>query len=337
MAKIKLLLTFDHELFLGENTGTLESCILEPGKIILEILKKYQIQGVFFLDTYYYRRAEVEKKYNQKFKKLQKHLIRILQENHLIFPHIHPHWENAIFNGKDLTWDLSNQKHYRFQSLTFQKQNEIFLDSINVIKEIQILSNKYYPIDSFRAGGWCIQPFDPFKKLFIEHKIIYDLSVIPEYHYIGDIHSYNFSNISSSAKYKFSDDPNIPDVHGKFIEIPITTYQWELSFYKKLSKINAFLRDKLKVNNFKYFGNGKMVQNKGTKFTPLNIDHFAFENLTWFTLIKYLIVTISKKQVHFISHTKVLSKHNIFCVRIYLFILSRFCQLRSDYYSYRNF
>jgi hypothetical protein len=333
---LRLLITFDHELFLGKNSGNLEYCLLEPGQIILDILKKFKIQGLFFFDTCFYREAENNNHYSQRFKNLQQHLIKILQEDHLIYPHIHPHWENATFDLDTLTWDLSNYKFYRFQSLNSEQQNSIFKDSINVISEIQKFANVFYPIDSFRAGGWCIQPFTDFKKQFIKHKITYDLSVIPNYQFEGEIHSYNFSNIANDKAYKFSEDPNLPDVNGNFIEIPITIYKWNFKFFKKLSKINAVLRDKIKLNHFEYFGNGKIASQNGIKKTPLDLDHFSFENLTWNTLLKYLFVTIQLKQVHFISHTKVLTRHNILCLRIYLYILSKFYTIKSNYTTFRN-
>ena len=336
MKEINLLLTFDHELFLGMNSGNLNDCIIKPSNRLIKALKKYNLTSIYFLDTLYYRKAEKETSYGLEFENFKKHLIELLLSGNLIYPHIHPHWENAIFDFDTLTWNLSNFEFYRFQSLNSELQQSIFEDSINVISEIQSFANIFYPIDSFRAGGWCIQPFKDFKKQFIKHKITYDLSVIPKYQFEGEIHSYNFSNIANDKPYKFSEDPNLPDVNGNFIEIPITIYKWNFKFFKKISKINAALRDKIKLNHFKYFGNGKIASQSGSKKTPLDLDHFSFENLTWNTLLKYLFVTIQLKQVHFISHTKVLTPHNILCLRIYLFILSRFYKLNSNYMTFRN-
>jgi len=59
---IQILLTFDLELFLGNKIGTVENCIYKPTLEILNILKKYQIPGIFFVDAGYLLALKEKKK-----------------------------------------------------------------------------------------------------------------------------------------------------------------------------------------------------------------------------------------------------------------------------------
>ena len=51
--KKEVLLTFDYELFLGSNSGTVENCLIKPTNKIIPILEKYNLKSIFFIDLTY--------------------------------------------------------------------------------------------------------------------------------------------------------------------------------------------------------------------------------------------------------------------------------------------
>ena len=329
----KVLFTFDYELFLGSNSGSFENCISIPLDKILKLFSKNNLQIVFFLDVLYYETAKNQIHYKEEFHKLQTQLIQLLQQGHIIFPHIHSHWLDAEYQLNTKTWNLSNTTKYRFQSINENLKKEIFDLSINTIKELQEMSNVFYPIHSFRAGGWCIQPFEDFKPYFKKYGIKYDLSVIPGHHYVGEIQQYDFSNIKETNLYKFENDPNEINLKGSFTEIPITTYSWNLKFFTKLNKINTVLRDKTNLKHFKYFGDGKIANHSGEKFTPKEIGNLSIENLNWITFFKYLVTTYKSDFVHFISHSKTITPHNLVFLKLYLKFLRKFFKVKNNYFE----
>ena len=56
-----ILFTFDYELFLGANSGTVEKCLLEPTNLLINLFDKFSIKNaIFFVDTSYLIRLEQE-------------------------------------------------------------------------------------------------------------------------------------------------------------------------------------------------------------------------------------------------------------------------------------
>ena len=47
----RAIITFDYEVFLGRETGTVENCVLKPTEEILKILRANNAKAVFFVDT----------------------------------------------------------------------------------------------------------------------------------------------------------------------------------------------------------------------------------------------------------------------------------------------
>src|SRR4051812_20450394 len=101
MKNRNVLFTFDYELFLGLRSGTVEKCLLQPTDHILRILQKYKIENaVFFVDTVYlYKlsRTKTESCQSQ-FSRIKTQLQSAVNQGHILFPHIHPHWLDAVFD-----------------------------------------------------------------------------------------------------------------------------------------------------------------------------------------------------------------------------------------------
>src|SRR5690348_16235613 len=91
-----LLITFDYELFLGEKSGSVEKCVIEPSKKILTLLSKYNAIAIFFLDTTWLLKlkqvSESHPAAKESFTKVVLQLQQAVKNGHYIFNHLHPHW-----------------------------------------------------------------------------------------------------------------------------------------------------------------------------------------------------------------------------------------------------
>ena len=266
-----LLFTFDYELFLGKKSGTVESCLISPTKRLLSLLKTYEFKGVFFIDTVYLLRLkEIAQQYSKAAidqALINEQLKTIIEDGHYIFPHLHPHWLDAVYLPDVNEWSLTDLRYYQFSSLPAEKQDYLFSNSMATIQSIVQNSTTDYKIDSYRAGGWSIQPFEYFMPYFLKSGIYNEWSVIPGKYLISDAHTFDFRNAPAALPvYHFNNDVCIESNDGVFKE-------WTISCIA-FSPIGKWL-------NFKINGVlkrlGKIEKRKGsTVSSVINLYLFIF-------------------------------------------------------------
>lgn len=225
----KLHLTFDYELFFSKS-GTPEKCLIEPTAKLLSIVKTHGIKATFFIDVLYYiRTLEIAQTRDQALR-IRRQLQEIVAQGCRIELHLHPHWLDASFvHGQ---WAFPVYHKFRLQNLPPQKITDLFVSGTQVLEEIAREVDSSYKLLAFRAGGFCVQPFDVLKNGFIKSGIIIDSSVAPGMAGSSKTHAFDFQMAPTSSCYRFSDDPLIRVTNGEFIELPITTYR--KSFFSKL-------------------------------------------------------------------------------------------------------
>lgn len=304
---MNIYITLDYEIYFGENHGTVEKCILYPTSELIRISEKHNVKFVFFVDSGFILKLQ---EYKQKFPQLEKDYeaitsqVKYLSETgHDIQLHIHPHWEDSYFNGEK--W-IINVKRYKLSSFSEEEISDIFKRYKKVLTD---LTNK--KIVAFRAGGWCIQPFDKLKKAFVENEITLDSSVFRNGRFSSEEYAYDFSNSPDKDIYKFEDDVVIENTNGQFTELPISSIKNSPLFFWKL-----FLLGRKNPYLHKPLGDGRAMPAPGyrkkllTRFTynPVSVDGYN-ANL----LQKALNKLSSKKFEHMviIGHPKALSRYSI--------------------------
>ena len=312
---MNIYITLDYEIYFGENHGTVEKCILYPTSELIRISEKHNVKFVFFVDSGFILKLQ---EYKQKFPQLEKDYetitsqVKYLSETgHDIQLHIHPHWEDSYFNGEK--W-IINVKRYKLSSFSEAEILDIFKRYKKALTDI---TNK--KIVAFRAGGWCIQPFDKLKKAFIENEIILDSSVFRNGKFSSEEYAYDFTNSPDKDIYKFEDDVVIENTNGQFIELPISSIRNSPLFFWKL-----FLLGRKNPYLHKPLGDGRAMSAPGyrekllTRFTnnPVSVDGYNASLLQ-----KALNKLSNKKYEHLvvIGHPKALSRYSI--QRIEEFIL----------------
>ncbi len=319
----QLLITFDYELYLGNRSGTINDCMIEPTNQLLEVMKVYGIKSVFFVDTTYLLRLKEQSQTTEAcridFETIANQLRTLVREGHYVFPHIHPHWLNAEYLTESNQWKLNNTRNYMFKNITKEEQAFVFDGSMALLKDILLSEFPDYEINAFRAGGWSIQPFTNFIPFFEKHHIKYEFSVLGGFYQFTDAQFFDFSNAPIKAIYKFKDDVCIEDPNGPFIQYNISSININsgLSF---LNKIWLKVQSNLLNDDTFHKGEGQPSKVVGTNFplSPLGKDlsnteweRVAVELLTIVKMWSYLEFFEHNKYMHFISHPKMITNHNL--------------------------
>lgn len=329
-----LLITFDYELFLGERSGGIEDCLIIPTNKITEILDYFSIIGVFFIDTTYLLKLKAQNNIhtNKDFRALKDHIKYIVSKGHYIFPHIHPHWLDAYYDLDLNEWRLTNLKNYRFSNLDEKDRVKIFGDSMAILNEILSEVAPNYKIDGFRAGGWCIQPFQYFKNEFEKFGIKYDFSVMANQAYFSKAQFYDFRSVPSLPIYRFEDEPTHQNIDGKFTEFSISS----IRLSKPLKFLNKIWLKYLWKMGDRSFGKGKgVIADDVSELLNPGLEMLSIELINSLKLPKYLQFTAKNDYIHFISHPKMLTPHTIRVFQSYLEDIFRRYDIETDFKKFK--
>ncbi len=310
MTQLKnILFTFDYELFLGKRSGSVNRCVIEPTQKLLDVLSPYKIKAIFFVDTTWLLRLKKITHGNASAKNDYDNVVGqlryIAKLGHYIFPHLHPHWNDATYVPEINQWQLINYSRYRLHSLDKNEREQCFSDSVAILKEI--LGPDYKPT-GYRAGGWSIQPFEDFAPLFQQHSVKYDFSVLPGSKRISSAQHYDFSDIKINRPYTFSTDVAVPG-KGSYTEFPISVLS--------NTGINTFsekvLLKYMSWSGSNNYGDGQSIVVETVEYTGAEngTEMVSVELLNAVKLPLYLKFLATNNYMQFISHPKMLSAHNI--------------------------
>lgn len=253
---MKILLTFDYELFFGTSTGTPYKCMIKPTNELIKIAERHNIRYSFFIDCGYIIKLE---QYQQQYKNLADDYKNITGQikylaakGHDVQLHIHPHWEDTHFDGNN--WVI-NTSRYRLHQFSAEEISDIFKRYSEILVRIS-----GQPIHTYRAGGWCLQPFEMLKGDFVKTGIKMDSSVFKEGHQDSGQYFYDFRNCPKKDWWRFENNPAEESDSGKFIEIPISSMKVSPLFYWKL-----YLLGRINPARHKPIGDGKPILTKGYK------------------------------------------------------------------------
>ena len=245
------MITLDYELFFGQS-GSIEKSIIEPTEKLLSILDRFNIKASFFVDSGYILKL---KEYMRKFDVLKKdndlitqQIQKLSREGHDIQLHIHPHWEDSFFDGESWVFDTNRYKLSDFSKVEIDdivKRYSLVLEEITSIKP-----------STFRAGGWCIQPFDKMADALYKYGIRVDSTIFPKGKNTIPERSFDFTNAPNKNTWRFLNNPLIEDNNGRFFEIPISSVKTSLFFYFRFI-LNKFFGGK----NHQSFGYGFAISN----------------------------------------------------------------------------
>lgn len=227
---MNIYLTLDYELFFGNTPGSAEKCMLEPTKKLIEIGERTGAKMTFFIDSGYLHMLE---KFGQnhpelidELDRISSQLVELVSKGHDCQLHVHPHWEDALYEKGQWIFEV---RRYKLSDFSEAEVMDIFRRySASLIKATG------QKIESYRAGGWCIQPFAHVKKAFLETGIRLDSTVFPGGKNINEVYNYDYSSIQTSKTYRFEDDILLTDRNGSFYEFPIAAQHYHPLFFWQL-------------------------------------------------------------------------------------------------------
>lgn len=193
--KIKLFLTFDHELPLGRIKTSYNASLFEPTEKVITLANELGVKLNLFTDILCAQQFKVWD--NESFfipykAQLQKALIN----GHDVQLHIHPHWLTSKFENETFLpstdFGLSNFK----ENILFGGIPGIIKQSIENLNEICKPVNADYKCVAYRAGGFNIAPAtsEIFHALY-HHGIRYDSSMAKGYYFKSVISEVDFRKL----------------------------------------------------------------------------------------------------------------------------------------------
>lgn len=255
---MNIFVTFDYELYFGARTGTVERCMTGPTEMLTEMANRHGVKLCHFVDIGFLLRLEAEMKKHPSLSGdhalICRQLERLNSEGHDLQLHIHPHWEDSYYDGDKWICDVRRYKLADFSSAEvsdivhrYYQRLAAFTDTTN--------------INAYRAGGWCVQPFDILRTPLREKGIRIDSSVFANGHYQSEQYAYDFRGAPLAGRWKFEMDPMTPAEDGSFTEIPISSIHNSPLFYWRL-----FLLGRINPHQHKPLGDGVPVAAPGQRF-----------------------------------------------------------------------
>lgn len=253
---MQIFLTYDYELFFGEPTGSVDKCIIEPTNLLRAIADRTGVKMVFFIDVGYLKKlnefsllypiVEVERQ------QVMDQIAQLVKEGHDCQLHIHPHWEDSVHDGSN--WQMKTDR-YKLDDFSDEQIENIVIEYRDILFNIT-----QKPVTSFRAGGWCLQPFDRVKTVFQKIGIKLDSTVFPDGKFTAGNYYYDFSNSPKKSCWKFSDDLIKEVSDGVFWEYPISNYRYSPWFFWRL-----FALGRINPKDHKPMGDGYPMSSPGLK------------------------------------------------------------------------
>ena len=321
---MNIYLTFDYELYFGERTGTAKNCILNPTQLLKEVADKHGIKLVQFVDIGYIIKLE---EYKSSFPQLEEdyqtitNQIKLLyQEGHDIQLHIHPHWEDSYYS--DGKWNIVANR-YKLCDFDAQNIDRIVTSYKQKLESLTAADSVF----AFRAGGWCIQPFEKLKNTFIKNNLTIDSSVFRKGKYTSQQYSYDFSNAPDLSSWTFDNDP-CKNEDGPFTEIPIGSIKNSPLFYWKL-----FLLGRIDPYNHKPLGDGVPIAAPGMRkkiLTKFTINTVSVDGYNAALLNRALKQYKGKNELVIIGHPKSLTRYG-------LKALDQFIEQHKNEYQFTTF
>ena len=111
---MNIYITLDYELFVNDNTGDVEHCLLIPSNEFMDVCDKYGAKVTFFIDAaYLYRLNELMDQHQplkRDFELVSQQIRDIVRRGHKVALHIHSQWYYAQFDGNRWKMDFEHYK-----------------------------------------------------------------------------------------------------------------------------------------------------------------------------------------------------------------------------------
>jgi hypothetical protein len=242
IASMKVIFSFDYELFFGANSGSPEKCMLEPAEALAIVAAEHRAPLCFFVDTGYLLALRKFRPSSEVLgahdTKLRRNLDELAAQGHEMLLHVHPHWEDTIWADGNWRFDLS-----RYCLSAFEPRDVLAIVERHAAELRPYTRNGR--IYAYRAGGWAVQPFPPIGHALKAAGIRIDSTVFPGGHDSTGKSTFNFELTPPKSTWRFDADPTVEKTQGDFLEVPTSSmtvsplYYWRLAFARLTNRTSA--------------------------------------------------------------------------------------------------
>ena len=222
--KLKLFLTFDHELPLGDLNTSYEAALFEPTRHVMDLADELGVKVTFFSDILCAKRFQ-KWDYDGFYVPYTRQIQDILKRGHDVQLHIHPHWLTSGYENSRVIpspdFGLSD-----FSTKTeFNGIPAIIKQSIDDLNQICRVAFPDYKCLAYRAGGYNIWPCtSEILRSLHSQGIIYDSSIAPGYYFKSNISEVDFRNLPSKPNWILNpENYHLLSTEEGILEIPIAT------------------------------------------------------------------------------------------------------------------
>jgi len=212
-----MVLSQDYELFF-QRSGSIENCLFAPSDMLLDFAADSGMRITFFVDAGMLSRMKELSPSSPSLaldlSRIQRHIESLHARGHEIGLHIHPHWEDTVRDGD--AWDFDNTR-YQLRDFSADEISDIVSKYTARLNELCDGT-----VSSYRAGGFCVEPFDALRDSLLKNGVTTDSSVVPGAVLKDDSKGFDFSKVPGKSWWHFEESPLLPDAGGQFLEIPIT-------------------------------------------------------------------------------------------------------------------
>lgn len=220
--KLKLFLTFDHELPLGKLKTSYKASLFEPTQRVMTLADKLGVKVTLFSDILCAHRY-FDWDYDNFYLPYKLQLENAIKTGHDVQLHLHPHWLTSKYENNNFVPSTD------FGLSSFQSDSdtidEIIKTGIDKMTNICQTANPGYRCLAYRAGGYNIAPATKiiFDSLYT-NGIKYDSSMARGYYFKSSISEVDFRDLPKAPNWKI-DPENLrkPLFRNGIMEIPIAT------------------------------------------------------------------------------------------------------------------
>ena len=219
--KIRLLLTFDHELPLGSLKTSYKKALFDPTERLFESAEKNAFPVTLFTDVLCairYKEWDNEGFFVPYSNQLQK----AVKLGHDVQLHLHPHWLTSSYeNGVVIPSGDYSLAH--FDTNREQNISEIVNKGTKFLEDVCRKANNNYDVLAFRAGGYNIEPGskDIFNEL-AKNGIRFDSSVVLKYYFVSKLSLIDFRKVPPMPNWYIGNDGDFRKSAGSgILEIPV--------------------------------------------------------------------------------------------------------------------
>lgn len=231
---MNIVFSLDYEVFFGARTGSVERTLLEPSAALAAIARRHGVPLVFFVDVLFVLRLRELGLRHPALMQAHDRIVRQLQAlaaaGHELQLHLHPHWLRSQWDGE--RWQLDLQ-HYRLHDLDDAMLAYAVRAGTQALREIA----GGQAVTAFRAGGWCIQPFERLRSPLLEAGITVDSTVYAGGWQAGPGPGFDFREAPLASHWSFDTDPLVPVPGGPFLEVPIASHAVSPLFFWRLAAL----------------------------------------------------------------------------------------------------